>query len=268
MTDDRVAWRMVERDGIRLWWHEGDDAFAERALDDRRGSAGVGVRRCSARSAARRWTSSSTAMRGRSARAMGPGTRENVGGQAHPGDPHPVRAHPAVADRLRLGRGARPPRAHPPRLRRRREQPVRLSAALAQRGRRGHLSRGLDDGDRAQVEAAARGGTIIPLEGLDGQFPTRARRFSLAYAESASAVDVPRRDVWRGALRSLVGGLRRRARHRRRLPPGHSAWTSRRSPTGWLESVGSGPIEPTGPRPAPPGPVPEDWRSSPAPLIR
>jgi hypothetical protein len=37
---------------------------------------------------------------------------------------------------------------------------------------------------------------------------------------------------------------------------------------GWLESVGSGPIAPTGPRPAPSGPVPDAWRSSPAPLIR
>ena len=52
-----------------------------------------------------------------------------------------------------------------------------------------HLSRGLDAGDRAQVAAAARAGTLMPLEGLAAQFPTRPDRFGLAYAESSAAVD-------------------------------------------------------------------------------
>ena len=129
------------------------------------------------------------------------------------------------------------------------------------------MSRGQDAGDRAQVEAAARAGTLIPLEGLDGQFPTRARRFSLAYAESVSAVEHLVGTYGEGALRSIVeayaAGLGTDDAFRQALGVDLETFAA-----GWLESVGSGPIEPTGPRPAPPGPVPDAWRSSPAPLIR
>jgi hypothetical protein len=199
--------------------------------------------------------------------AMGPGTRENVGGQAHPA----IRTLFGLIEPSQIGSDwveelvrhelthlvfddtAGSPFAYPPRW---------LNEGVAV-----HLARGLDEGDRAQVEAAARAGTIMPLEGLDGQFPTRARRFSLAYAESASAVDHLVETYGEGALRSLVeayaAGLGTDDAFRQALGVDLETFA-----TGWLESVGSGPIEPTGPRPPPPGPVPEAWRSSPAPLIR
>ena len=45
-----------------------------------------------------------------------------------------------------------------------------------------YLSAGYVDRDRQQVEAAAKDGSIIPLDGLAGAFPTTRDRFFLAYA--------------------------------------------------------------------------------------
>ena len=135
-----------------------------------------------------------------------------------------------------------------------------------------YLSRGLDAGDRAQVAGRGRApATIIPLEGLAGQFPTRPGRFGLAYAESASAVDVPRRDVTASGARRDRRWLRRRPDGDSSTRPsaGRSASTCDASRPSWLERASAlSPIEPTGPRPAPPGPVPDAWRSDPVPLIR
>ena len=66
-----------------------------------------------------------------------------------------------------------------------------------------YLSDGLRrDVDRNQVEGAATDGTIIPLDGLAGAFPTTRDRFFLAYGESVSAVDRIVRVNGRDALSS------------------------------------------------------------------
>src|SRR5262249_40084001 len=52
-----------------------------------------------------------------------------------------------------------------------------------------YLSQGYDVSDRSQVADAARDGTLMPLRAIVGLFPTTYDRFSLAYAESVSAVD-------------------------------------------------------------------------------
>ena len=75
--------------------------------------------------------------------ALGPATRENVGGQADAG----IRTlfaliRPREIDDA-VGRDRHPARAHPPRLRHGRDEPVPLPAALAQRGPRGVPERGL-----------------------------------------------------------------------------------------------------------------------------
>ena len=219
VTDDRVEWREVERDGVRLWWSEGDDAFAERALSIAEGA----LASASELLGVEQGEPVDVFIYGDTATfrsAMGPGTRENVGGQAHPS----IRTLFGLIQPSQIGSdwveelvrhelthlvfddAVRSPFAYPPRW---------LNEGVAV-----HLSRGLEESDRAQVEAAVRGGTIIPLEGLDGQFPTRARRFSLAYAESASAVTYLVADVRRPRHPLAPGGLRRRARHRRCLPSG------------------------------------------------
>jgi hypothetical protein len=266
VVDERVRWRMIEGDAVRLWWHEGDEAFADRAL----AIAEEALDSASTLLGAPRGEPVDVFVYGdaRTFRsAMGPGTRENVGGQAHPA----IRTLFGLIEPSQIGSdwveelvrhelthlvfddAAASGFAYPPRW---------LNEGVAV-----HLSRGQDAGDRAQVEAAVRGGTLIPLEGLDGQFPTRARRFSLAYAESASAVDFLVETYGDDALRSILeayaDGLGTDDAFRAALGVDLDTFAA-----GWLASVGSGPIEPTGPRPAPPGPVPDAWRSSPAPLIR
>jgi len=121
--------------------------------------------------------------------AMGPSTRENVGGQAHPGirtlfgliEPRQIDSdwvEELVVHELAhlvFDEAVSNPYQYPPRW---------LNEGLAV-----YLSQGYIGADRSQVEGAAGGGTIIPLEGLGGQFPTRSTRVGLAYAESVSAVD-------------------------------------------------------------------------------
>ena len=67
-----------------------------------------------------------------------------------------------------------------------------------------YLSEGYTASDRALVEDAAQSGTIIPLEGLVGAFPTTRDRFFLAYAESVSAVDDIVADHGQDALVGLI----------------------------------------------------------------
>jgi hypothetical protein len=266
VVDDRVEWRSIAGDGVRLWWYEGDEAFAERALsiaEDALASASalLGVERGAPVDVfvygdARRFRS-----------AMGPATRENVGGQAHPAirtlfgliEPSQVGSdwveelvrhelvHLVFDDALTSAF------ADPPRW---------LNEGVAV-----HLSRANVEGDRAQVRAAVEAGTIIPLDGLAGQFPTRPGRFGLAYAESAAAVAYLVETYGEQALGAIVdgyaAGLDSDAAFRRAIGVDMRTFAA-----DWLESIGSPPVEPRGPRPAPPGPVPEAWRSDPVPLIR
>ena len=83
VIDDRFEWRTLEGPIVRLHWYEGDDAFAQRALD-------IGEQAIAEASALLGVTEtepvdffiydSDEAFRD----ALGPGTRENVGGQANP----------------------------------------------------------------------------------------------------------------------------------------------------------------------------------------
>jgi hypothetical protein len=266
VVDERLEWRSLRGERVDVWWHEGDERFAERAsriaeeaIDAAAGLLGVG--------AGERVDffvySNARAFR----QAMGPATRENVGGQAHPAirtlfgliEPSQVGSdwvdelvtHELV--HLVFDEAVRNPWGYPPRW---------LNEGLAV-----YLSTGYTEGDRQQVEGAARAGSIIPLDGLGGQFPTRPRRFSLAYAESVSAVAFLVRTYGEAGLADLIGSFAR----------GATTDEAFRAATGagfadfddaWLASVGARRPEPVGPRPAPTGPVPAEWRSSPAPLLR
>jgi flagellin len=111
-----------------------------------------------------------------------------------------------------------------------------------------HLSRGFDEGDRAQVAAAARSGSIIPLDGLAGQFPTRPGRFRLAYAESISAVHHLVEQHGDAAVRELVAALAGGAT----LDAAFEAATGgdfRAFEDDWLASIGAVRPEPYGPPP-------------------
>ena len=155
-----------------------------------------------------------------------------------------------------MGRRRGPARARPPRLRHGRREPVPLPAALAQRGPRGLPQRGLRrHGDRGTVETPARDGTLIPLDGLDGQFPTTAERFFLAYAESVERGRLPDPDPRPGCARVAHPLVRRRPHRRRGVQRPRSGWTRRHSTRPGCRPRRRRRRSRYGPQPAPAGPA-------------
>ena len=123
-----------------------------------------------------------------------------------------------------------------------------------------YLSTGYSNGDRAQVQGAAGAGTIIPLDGLGGRFPTRPGRFGLAYAESVAAVDFFVETYGEEQLVELItsfaDGIGIDAAFEAATGSDFRAFDD-----AWLASLGTERPEPYGPRPAPAGNVPEAWDS-------
>jgi Peptidase MA superfamily len=255
--DSRFDWQTREGALVRVHWYEGDAAFGDRAL--RIGETAV------------RETSELLgvteeepidffvyANQDEFYDALGPGTRENVGGQANselrtlyalitPGeinDPWVEIVVPHELVHLVFNTAVDNQYHFPPRW---------LNEGLAV-----YLSQGYDVGDRLAVEGAARDGTLIPLEGLTEQFPTTRDRFFLAYAESVSAVDYFVRTHGRDALvnliRSYANGMTDdeafEAVVRTDVDGFDAAWRAELNAK-----------EPTvhGPQPAPGGPVPPGW---------
>jgi peptidase MA superfamily protein len=264
--DTRFAWKTREGEVVRVHWYEGTDAFGERAL--RIGETAV------------RETSQLLgvteeepidffvyANQDEFYDALGPGTRENVGGQANadlrtlyalitPGeidDAWVENVVPHELVHLVFNTAVDNPYHFPPRW---------LNEGLAVK-----LAQGYDVGDRLAVEGAAQAGTLIPLNGLAGQFPTTRERFFLAYAESVSAVDYLIRahgeDTLVSLIRSYANGMTDdqafEAAIRTDVDGFDKAWRTELNAK-----------EPTvhGPQPAPAGPVPPGWtdaEGSPAP---
>lgn len=206
VRDPRFPWQSLRGEGVTVWWYQGDESFARRALDVAEGAVAsasdlFGVERLDAVDFF--IYADDRAFR----EALGPATRENVGGEAHPaidtlfGLILPSQVGSDWVDELVshelahlvFDEATANPYGYPPRW---------FNEGLAV-----HLSRGLDAGDRAQVAAAVRAGTIMPLEGLAAQFPTRPDRFGLAYAESTSAVDRLIERHGAEAILRLVRGL-------------------------------------------------------------
>ncbi|HVL54407.1 MAG TPA: peptidase MA family metallohydrolase, partial [Vitreimonas sp.] len=201
--DTRFDWRTREGDIIRVHWYAGSDAFGDRALE-------IGERAVQETAELLGVTEDEPvdffvyADQAEFYEALGPGTRENVGGQANaeirtlfaligPGeidDPWVGVVIPHELVHLVFDTAVDNPYHFPPRW---------LNEGLAV-----HLSEGYGPRDRGAVEQAARNGSLIPLEGLTGQFPTTRDRFFLAYAESVSAVDFLIRRHGQEALVQLV----------------------------------------------------------------
>jgi len=257
VDDERFAWQTVSGDLVRVHWYEGPAAFGARALqigeDAVRDAAGqLGV------------TESEPidffvyADRDPFYDALGPSTRENVGGAQIPGsrtmfalippdqidDAWVGMVVPHELTHLVFETAAGNPYHFPPRW---------LNEGLAV-----YLSQGYDSSDRGLVESAASAGTLISLDGLTGQFPTSVDRFSLAYAESVSAVDFLIRTYGRDALVSLI----------RSYADGHTDDEAFSAAIGvdmtdlggaWLAELGAAAPIRYGPQPAPPGPTPAAW---------
>ena len=202
-ADTRFDWKTRSGAIVRVHWYKGTAAFGERALaigekavDDASKLLGVAVQEPV--------DFFVYADQKPFYDALGPGTRENVGGQAVASirtlfaliTPGEINAGwvgiviPHELTHLVFNTAVDNPYHFPPRW---------LNEGLAV-----YLSQGYDAGDRSQVEGAARDGSIIPLDGLTGEFPATGDRFSLAYAESVSAVDFMVRKYSKAALVSLI----------------------------------------------------------------
>ena len=265
-ADDRVTWKSLEGDIVRVHWSEGGDDFGRRALE-------IGEKAVSETAALLGVTETEPidffvyADQQTFYGALGPSTRENVGGQAHPdirtlfalitpgeiNDSWVDVVIPHELVHLVFQTAVDNPYHGPPHW---------LNEGLAV-----YLSQGYASDDRNAVEQVAANGTIIPLEGLAGAFPTTRDRFFLAYAESVSAVDhivaTYGRDALVGLIRSYATGVTDDEAFTAALGVDLAGFE-----TDWLRSVGAGEPVRHGPQPAPAGPVPEGWSgAAPVPSV-
>ncbi|MCI0582240.1 MAG: hypothetical protein L0227_04970 [Chloroflexi bacterium] len=189
---------------------------------------------------------------------IGPGARENVGGEAHP-DIRTLFAQisefqidaswvgsviPHELTHLVFDTAVANPYHYPSRW---------LNEGLAV-----YLADGYTPGDQVAVERAVEAGTLMPLTALTGQFPTTNDQFGLAYAESASAVDFLVREYGRAAMvqlvRSFADGVTEDEAFEAALGVDVAGFEA-----AWLADLGAEPPVPYGPVEAPAGPVPSDW---------
>lgn len=262
-ADDRVEWRSLAGDIVRVHWYEGDAAFGRRAL--RIGEESI------AETASLLGVTETEPIDfyiyadGPTFRdALGPSTREWTGGQAHSeirtlfalispaeiDDPWVDVVIPHELVHLVFATAIESPYHEPPHW---------LNEGLAV-----YLSEGFGSSNRSAVEGAAADGTLMPLEGLSGAFPTASDRTVLAYAESVAAVDhivrVHGRDALVKLIRSYATGVSDDEAFEAALGVDVAAFEA-----GWLDELGATPPVRHGPQPAPPGPVPPGWSGLPGP---
>jgi len=258
--DTRFSWQTVSGDLMTVHWYTGDAAFGRRALE-------IGEKAVRDNAALLGVTetdridfyiySSEAPFRD----ALGPGTRENVGGQAHPDirtlfaliTPAEIDAPwvsvvvPHELTHLVVDTAVKNPYRFLPRW---------LNEGVAV-----YLSQGYTASDRSAVDEAAKGGRLMPLEALTGEFPTAFERFTLAYAESASAVDhivaTDGRDKLVALIRAYHDGVTEDEAFTRALGRDFGAFEA-----GWLQGLGAVAPVAEGPRPAPPGPLPPGWAAA------
>jgi hypothetical protein len=263
VADERFDWQTISGDVVRVHWYEGDRAFGERALR-------IGEREVEETSKLFGVEETEPVDFFIYADvddfyvALGPGTRENVGGQANADirtmfaqiepsaidDPWVENVVPHELIHLVFDTAVDNAYHFPPRW---------LNEGLAV-----YLSVGYDVGDRASVEAAAEDGQLIPLDGLVAQFPTSGFGFSLAYAESVSAVDYLIRTHGEDALLSLIRSYAD-GRTDDEAFEGAIGMDVAEFNDAWLADIGAKEPVKYGPQPAPAGPRPADWGAGPSP---
>jgi hypothetical protein len=259
--DTTQDWRTVTGKIVTVHWYDGTEAFAQRALQ-------IGEQAISDTADLLGVTESEPvdffiyADQDAFRNALGPGTRENVGGEAHseirtlfalitPGeinDPWVGIVIPHELVHLVFDTAVDNPYRFPPRW---------FNEGLAV-----YLSEGYTRSDQGLVSQAVTTRDLMPLDALTGQFPTEFNLTALAYAESASAIDYLVRTYGQPALVTLVtaykDGLTDDEAFTRALGVDLATFQ-----TGWLGELGARPPQRYGPQPAPPGPVPDDWQASP-----
>ena len=255
--DDRFTWKTLNGKVVRVHWYEGGQSLGQKAVkigDDAIAAAAdlLGV------------TESDPidffiyADQKAFYDALGPGTRENVGGQAHPDirtlfaliAPNEIDAGwiesvvPHELTHVVFATAVDNPYHEPPHW---------LNEGLAV-----YLSDGYDAAFKAMVQSAAGDGSLMPLDGLAGAFPTTQDRFFLAYGESVSAVDrivrVNGRDALVKLIRSYRDGVSDDDAFKAALGTDVAGFEA-----AWLADLEAKPPTRRGPQPEPGGPLPAGW---------
>lgn len=259
-ADETQSWRTL-RDGIvTVHWTQGPDSFAQRA-------AGVAAKAITTDAALLGISETQPvdffiyADDASFRAALGPGTRENVGGEAITeirtlfaeltpnilNDPwvsivitHEL-THQVIDDATR--------------------NPYRSLPRWLNEGVAVYQSEGDGSGYQGMVHDAVASGDLLPLTALGWQFPTDPQKTSLGYAESVSAVDYLIRTYGKPALVKLVLAYKNG-------PTDDEALTAAIGKSlaefqaAWYQSIGATAPSQFGPRPAPSGPLPPGWSAS------
>ncbi|MGZ8528783.1 MAG: peptidase MA family metallohydrolase, partial [Candidatus Limnocylindrales bacterium] len=125
-----------------------------------------------------------------------------------------------------------------------------------------YLAEGYADAWRAAVDDAVRSETVIPLDGLAGQFPTTREQFFLAYGESVSAVDFLVRKHGKDALVSLVRSYADGVTDDEAFTTGIGQDVAAFQ-AAWLADLGARAPIAVGPQVGPAGPLPPGWAAQP-----
>ncbi len=255
-ADDRYTWQTEAGSLVRVHWYDGTADFGRRALkigEDavRKASDLLGV--SESKPVDFYVYADQTAFRD----ALGPGTRENVGGEADAAirtlfalippsqinDSWVGTVIPHELTHLVIDTAA--------------GNPYHLLPRWLNEGLAVYESQGYDSSDRGLVATAVSADTLIPLDGLIGQFPT-GEGFFLAYAESVSAVDFMIRTYGSDALvavvRSYKDGRTDAEAFQKGLGVDAAAFEA-----AWIADLGAKAPTRYGPQPAPAGPVPSAW---------
>lgn len=265
-SDARFDWQSASGDIVRVHWYDGGAAFGQRALKIGEDGVEQAAKLLGVREEAPVdffIYADQTAFYD----ALGPGTRENVGGEADAGirtlfalitpseidDAWVETVIPHELTHLVFDTAVHNPYHFPPRW---------LNEGLAV-----YESEGYGAGDRGTVDRAARDGSLIPLPGLSGQFPTSGDRFRLAYAESVSAIDFLVRTDGQDALVALIGsyadGKTDDGAFEAAIGQDVAAFNA-----AWLADLGADAPVRFGPLPAPGGPLPPGWVAGPTATTR
>ncbi len=255
-TDDRFQWQTVSGALVRVHWYQGDATFGAKAL--RLGEDEVkATSRLLGVTETRPIDFFVYADQASFYDALGPGAHENVAGTAFadirtllglipPGqidDPLVAVRIPHEFVHMVFDTAAKNPYHFPPRW---------LNEGLAV-----YQSEGYGAQDRGLVKDAAGAGTLIPLDGLTGEFPN-GDAFFLAYAESVSSVDFMIRTYGTDALVSLIrsyaNGRTNNEAFKAALRLDMTAFG-----TAWFDANNAKAPTKYGPKPPAPGPVPSAW---------
>jgi len=256
-ADDRLDWRTLVGKVVRAHWYDGDAAFGRKVLQ-------IGDSAIADTSKLLGVTETDPidfyvyADQNKFYDALGPGARENVGGEAHADirtmfaliTPAEIGASwvetvvPHELTHLVFATAIANPYHEPPHW---------LNEGLAV-----YLSEGYAQSYRTSVEDAVRSKSIIPLAGLAGAFPTTYDRFFLGYGESVSAVDFIVRTYGREALVGLIRSYAKGVSDDEAFSTAFGVDTAGFE-SAWLKDLGATAPVRLGPVPAPVGPLPSGW---------